>query len=125
MRYGLVRSLIFHISDFLVVMMHAFVHAPKEKWNKLDNKEIQCIFTDCKNGMKGYKLWDSVTRKIVYSRDVIFMEVGSTSRNEEALMEKELEKLVFELRNKEHDLDELTKSYEEVELQTLVIRRSG
>jgi hypothetical protein len=64
-------------------------------------------------------------RKIVYSQDVIFREVGSTSRNEEAPMEKEPEKLVFELRNEEHDSDKSIESDEEVELQTLVVRRSG
>jgi hypothetical protein len=38
-------------------------------------------------------------------------------------MEKEPEKLVFELRNEEHDSDELTESDEEVEQPTLVVRR--
>jgi hypothetical protein len=54
---------------------------------------------------------------------VTFNEVGGTSRIEEAQMEKEREKIVFELRNKDHDSNELTKSYEEVEQVTLVVRR--
>jgi hypothetical protein len=33
--------------------------------------------------MKGYKLWDPASRKILYSRDVIFKEVGSKSEPEE------------------------------------------
>jgi hypothetical protein len=68
-----------------------------------------------KDGMKGYKLWDPVLRKMIYSRDVVFMEVRGTSKIEEAQMKKEPEKLVFELRNEEHNLDESTESYEKVE----------
>jgi hypothetical protein len=52
------------------------------------------------------------------------MEVGGTSKFEEVQMEKEPEKLVFELRNDEHDLYESTESDEEVEQHTLVVRRS-
>jgi len=45
----------------------AFGHVPKEKRNKLENKEIKCIFISYKDGMKGYKLWDLVMRKTIYS----------------------------------------------------------
>jgi hypothetical protein len=113
MRYGLVRILHFHISESFGC--DAFVHVPKEKRNKLDNKEVKCIFIGYKDGMKGYKLWDPVLRKTIYSQDVVFREVRGTSRIEEAQMEKEPEKLVFELRNEEHDSDESTESDEEVE----------
>jgi hypothetical protein len=62
----------------------AFVHVPKEKRKTLDNKTIKCIFISYKDGMKGYKLWDLIMRKFFYSRDVIFKEVGGTSRTEGA-----------------------------------------
>ena len=68
------------------------MHVPKEKRSKLDNKYEKCIFVGYKDGIKGYKLWNPVTRKIVYSRDVVFREDKKTSRNEDEPKEKGLEK---------------------------------
>lgn len=76
-----------------------FVHVPKEKMRKLDNKAEKSIFIGYKDGVKGYKLWNLVTRKTIYSRDVIFNEVESTSRSEYGPKEKEPGKLEFELNN--------------------------
>ena len=53
----------------------SYVHVPKEKRRKLDNKAEKCIFIDYKDSMKGYKLWNPVTKNIVYSGDVVFREV--------------------------------------------------
>ena len=43
--------------------------------------------------MKGYKLWNPITKKTVYSRDVEFREVKELPRKEVTPMEKELEKI--------------------------------
>ena len=61
---------------------------PKEKKRKLDNKEERCIFVGYKDGIKGYKVWNPLTRKIVYSQDVVFREVKMTSINEDESKEK-------------------------------------
>ena len=53
----------------------AYVHVPKEKRSKLDNKADKRIFISYKDGMKGYKIWNHVTKKIVYSQDIVFREV--------------------------------------------------
>jgi len=45
----------------------AFMHVPKEKGSKLDVKLEKCIFIGYKDGVKGYKLWNLVEGKIVYS----------------------------------------------------------
>jgi len=71
------------IAHLRVFGCEAFVHVPKEKRSKLDNKAEKCIFIGYKDGIKGYKLWNPVTRKVVYSRDVVFKEVKNTSRNED------------------------------------------
>ena len=55
-----------------------------------------------KDGVKGYKLWNPATRTTRYSRDVIFREVGSTSKTEE-VREKKLEKLEFNWNKERHD----------------------
>jgi hypothetical protein len=60
-----------------------FVHAPKEKRRKLDKKAVKCIFIGYKEGMKGYKIWDLASRRIVYIRDVVFREVVGKSEPEE------------------------------------------
>ena len=45
----------------------AYIHAPKEKRSKLDSKFDKCIFIRYKDGLKGYNLWNPVTRKVMYS----------------------------------------------------------
>lgn len=59
------------------------MHVPKGKISKLDKKDKECIFIAYKDGVKIYKLWNPVTRKLVYSQNVIFKEVGETSMNED------------------------------------------
>ena len=41
----------------------AYVHLTKEKRIKLDNKAKKGIFIVYKYGMKGYKIWNHVTKK--------------------------------------------------------------
>ena len=63
------------LSHLKVFGCDAYVHVPKEKRSKLDNKSERCIFIGYKDGLKCYKLWNPETRKVVYSRDVVFREV--------------------------------------------------
>ena len=46
----------------------SFVHIPKEKRSKLNNKSKECIFNGYKDGVKMYKLWNLVISKVVYSK---------------------------------------------------------
>ena len=55
------------LSDLRIFGCDAYVHVPKEKRTKLDNKSERCIFIGYKDGLKGYKLWNLETRKVVYS----------------------------------------------------------
>ncbi|VFQ78825.1 unnamed protein product [Cuscuta campestris] len=52
----------------------AFVHVPKDERSKLDVKTRQCIFVGYGHDEFGYRLYDPVEKKLVRSRDVIFME---------------------------------------------------
>ena len=76
---------------------------PKDKRRKLDNKARKCIFVGYKGGIKGYKLWNPVTRKIVYSRDVVFKRVKNISINEDEPKEKGPEKKKIEIMNEGYD----------------------
>ncbi|KAE8658345.1 hypothetical protein F3Y22_tig00116971pilonHSYRG00233 [Hibiscus syriacus] len=44
---------------------HAFVYVPADERSKLDAKSKECIFLGYKKGVKGFKFWDPVAKKIV------------------------------------------------------------
>ncbi|KAC9553688.1 hypothetical protein E3N88_45637 [Mikania micrantha] len=52
----------------------AFVHIPKDERSKLDVKTKPCIFLGYGQDEFGYRLYDPVLKKLVRSRDVVFME---------------------------------------------------
>ena len=53
----------------------AYVHVAKENKSKLYKKVQKCIFIGYKDGLNGYNLWNLETKKVVYSRDVVFREI--------------------------------------------------
>ena len=61
--------------------------------------------------VKAFKLWKPITEKTIYSRDVVFREVKDVPRQEVTPMEKEPEKIGYELKNEESN------SMEEAELE--------
>jgi hypothetical protein len=65
--------------------------------SKLDNKAEKCIFIGYQDGMKGYKLWNAETKKIVYSQDVVYREVKGVPKYELLPRKEEPEKIEFEL----------------------------
>eukprot|EP00253_Pinus_taeda_P023270 PITA_23270 len=109
------------LSHLRVFGCDAYVHVPKEKLTKLDSKSEKCIFIGYKDGLKGYKLWNPVTRNVVYSRDVVFREVKDVIKHE--VQPKELMKIEFELKEEESDSVAEEESEDE-EPQTLAVRRS-
>ena len=79
----------------------AYVYVPKENRSKMDKKDEKCIFIVYKDGVKGYKLWNPETKKIVYSRDVVFREAKDVSKQEFLPRKEEKEKKEFELKDDE------------------------
>ena len=51
-----------------------FVHIPIYGRSKLDVKPKPCIFLGYGHKEFGYRLWDPLSRKIVRSRDIVFLE---------------------------------------------------
>jgi hypothetical protein len=101
----------------------AYVHVPKENRSKMDNQAEKCIFIGYKDGMKGYKLWNLETKKIVYSRDVVFREVKDISKQEFLPRQEEPKKIEFDLDDAKSESIEEDKSEEE-KPHTPVLRRS-
>lgn len=52
----------------------AYVHMPSEKRTKLDAKSYKCIMMGYTPN--GYRLWDPLKNKIIFSRDVVFNEIN-------------------------------------------------
>ncbi|KAG9444753.1 hypothetical protein H6P81_016093 [Aristolochia fimbriata] len=65
-----------------------YSQVPKELRKKFDDKSVKCIFIGYHNQMKGYKLYNPVTRKTLASRDVIFKEEEEWSWTQEGYQEK-------------------------------------
>ena len=52
----------------------AYVHVPKDERSKLDVKSKPCIFVGYGQDKFGYRLYDPAAKKLIRSRDVVFME---------------------------------------------------
>jgi hypothetical protein len=101
----------------------AYVHVPKENMSKLDKKAEKCIFIGYKDGLKGYKLWNPETKKVVYSQDVVFREIKDVVKQDVLPSKEEPEKIEFDLKDDESDSTEEHESEEE-DPHTPVLRRS-
>ena len=68
------------------------------KRSKLDSKSRKCVFLGFEKGVKGYRLWDPISKKTVTSRDVIFDEAFMLKQNEaETCDDSPQEKLTVEV----------------------------
>lgn len=61
-------------SMFRVFGCRAMALIPKEKRKKLDRKSLECIFLGYSDEVKGYRLMQKDTKKLLISRDVVFFE---------------------------------------------------
>ena len=84
----------------------AYVHVPKENRSKMDKKAEKCIFIGYKDGLKGYKLWNPKTKKVVYSQDLVFREIKYVFKPEILPREEEPKKIEFDLKDDESNSTE-------------------
>ncbi len=62
------------VSHLRVFGCKAFAHIPDEKRSKLESKSRPCVFLGYCEGTKAYRLMCLETKKIIKSRDVVFLE---------------------------------------------------
>jgi len=58
-----------------------------QETTKLDPKSRKCLFLGYADGVKGYRLWDPTSHKVIISRDVIFMEDKKQIANDSTVNE--------------------------------------
>ena len=78
------------VDYFKVFGSECFAHVPKDERSKLDPKSRKCIFLGYSNVKKGYKLYDAVAQKVIFSRDVYVNEskrLGNTNIESKEKME--------------------------------------
>jgi hypothetical protein len=62
------------ISMYRAFGCQAWVLIPRKKQGNLDSHTQSCIFLGFKDGYKGWKCYNPVTKKVIISQDVIFQE---------------------------------------------------
>ncbi len=58
------------------------MHVHSGERTKLDSKSRKCIFLGFEKRVKGYRLWDLISKKKVINRDAIFDETFMLKQNE-------------------------------------------
>ena len=83
----------------------AYVHVQSGERSKLDLKSRKCVFIGFERGVKGYRLWDPISKKTVTNKDVIFDEAFMLKHNEvETCDESPQEKLTVEVEFDENSI---------------------
>ncbi|KAG6394896.1 hypothetical protein SASPL_145487 [Salvia splendens] len=62
------------VEHFIIFGSIAHAHVPDVRRTKLEDKSYSCVLFGVRDESKGYKLYDLVSRKVVISRDVVFVE---------------------------------------------------
>ena len=62
------------VDHLRIFVCQAFVHVPKDERKKLDSKSKKCVLMGYGTTTKGYRLYDPLKKKVVFSQDVIFNE---------------------------------------------------
>ena len=84
----------------------AYVHVRKENKSKLEKKAKKCIYIGYTDGLKGYKIWNLETKKVVYSWDVVFRQIKDVVKQYVLPSKEELEQIEFDLKDDESNSTE-------------------
>ncbi|KAE8674537.1 hypothetical protein F3Y22_tig00111745pilonHSYRG00059 [Hibiscus syriacus] len=100
-----------HIFGSIVYVMYN-----SQEISKLDPKSRKCKFLGYADGVKGYRLWDPTARKVIISRDVIFVEDKLQRKEDDDSAEKsETTQIHVEKEFEEGDSSEAEPAHDEQE----------
>jgi len=102
-------------SSLYIFGCHVYVTYNSQERTKLDLNSRKCIFLGYADGVKGYRLWDPTTRKVVVNRDVIFVENELQGKQESDITVKEIATVQMDEKYIEDDLSEAKPEHEEQE----------
>ena len=104
----------------------AYAHVPRDERVKFDTKTRKCIMIGYGNVTKGYRLYDAIEGKIIYSRDVQFNEkVEECPQNTEDTAKSDYQLTVEFSEGSEIEMDhDVTQSEQVKESSLLEPRRS-
>lgn len=77
-------------SNFRVFGCSAYALVPSERRSKLESRATKCRFIGYESGVKGFRLLDDTTGKVIISRDVQFFEVEMRGKQIEAKSSDEI-----------------------------------
>ena len=83
----------------------AYVHIPKDERGKLDSKSRKCILLGYGSVRKGYRVFDPLTQKVSYSRNVKFneQENGPSVEEEESVQNPQILTPIDEIQEEGED----------------------
>ncbi|KAE8678429.1 Senescence-specific cysteine protease SAG12 [Hibiscus syriacus] len=100
-----------HIFGSIVYVMYN-----SQEISKLDPKSRKCKFLGYADGVKGYRLWDPTVRKVIISRDVIFVEDKLQRKKDDDSTEKsEITQIHVEKEVEQGDSSEVEPAHDEQE----------
>ncbi|KAE8686612.1 Methyl esterase 17 [Hibiscus syriacus] len=103
-----------HVFGSIVYVMYN-----SQEISKLDPKSRKCKFLGYANGVKGYRLWDPTARKVIISRDVIFVEDKLQRKEYNDNTEKsETTQIHVEKKVEQGDYSEAELAHDEQELES-------
>ncbi|KAE8686785.1 cytochrome c bioproteinsis protein CCS1 [Hibiscus syriacus] len=103
-----------HVFGSIVYVMYN-----SQEISKLDPKSRKCKFLGYADGVKGYRLWDPTARKVIISRDVIFVKDKLQRKEDDASAEKsEITHIHVEKEVEQGDSSEAEPAHDEQELES-------
>lgn len=107
------------VSNLRIFGSKVMVHTPKQKRSKWDKKAKEMFLVGFSDHVKGYRLYDPITKKVITSRDVVFFE-NTTSRLPVVLddSQENAERLSVSVGDKNQHDDEVSNDTDSFEAST-------
>lgn len=82
------------IDHLRVFGSEVYTHVPKQQRQKWDKKAKPGIFIGYCDGTKGFRVWNTATRKVEVSRDIVFKEISQSAASIDVNVDADAEERV-------------------------------